>query len=754
MESSGGKRRVLRRLPRLTAGRIGVVLVALMGLIGALVAMPSISRADNGGGCDFAPIGSLPSCSPPLTGSTFQGGDGNLLATGTGNTDWSNVAKLNSGFDLQSGSGDNSFGQGTKEDNANVTVVSGSIPPNKSDLTRFYETSSTATLNSVLHNYVDLAWERSNVLGSANMDFEINQNIQPDLTTPGAKVLSRQPGDLLVTYDFNNGGGRPTIGLLRWVTGAHVPVVPNVATNSCFSANSFPCWGDQKTLDGSDSIGAVNNLDPVTDLIAPTGANYKNPVPALQFGETSIDLTAAGVFTPGTCLGFGSALVTSRSSASFTAEIKDFISPIPVDISNCSNITVIKHTAPRGATADFNFSLKDGNGVQIAPFTLNDTHGAGTGNPDLLCSGTNAPCDKQVFSDVPNGSYTVTETEPSGYALKNVECSADGTSSAGQHGTDPQADITLQTQGDVVCTFTNQALGEITIVKNTSPRGIDQSFLFTSDIPGTGNDSFGLNDAAGNTQSTTDTRNMTGWAPGTYTVTETGVSGWTLASISCPNNGTGGTTTTSTGVASIVLTPGAHVTCTYTNNQPTGAIVITKSGKDKNCTSASVTITNGVCTSTTSVAHLNGATFSVTGTDLLGGAVTKSVSTTVNGTVCVDGLPWNGTGGNSYTVTETGNPAGFGADATPQTITVSKNAKCTDNPLLNAAAGTFTDTPLTSISVNATAQSSGATNSTISCTDGSKTVGGTVASTTPDPVNYSATGLAPGTYTCTVVVDP
>src|SRR6266545_5482450 len=76
-----------------------------------------------------------------LTGSTFEGNDGNLVVTTAGNTDWVNAPNRVRGDDLPSGRTDNSFGQGTKEDDANVTVVTGSIPPNKNDLTRFYVAS-------------------------------------------------------------------------------------------------------------------------------------------------------------------------------------------------------------------------------------------------------------------------------------------------------------------------------------------------------------------------------------------------------------------------------------------------------------------------------------------------------------------------------------------------------------------------------------------------------------------------------------
>ena len=131
-----------RRSRRFLRGRMWSVLAAAV-VVAIGIAIPAASFADNATGCDFAASGTTQSCSGPLAGSTFAGGDGNLLASPAtfGSTDWENVAGLNPGFDLPSGSGDNSFGQGTKEDVPAVTVVSGSIPKNKSDLTRFYEAS-------------------------------------------------------------------------------------------------------------------------------------------------------------------------------------------------------------------------------------------------------------------------------------------------------------------------------------------------------------------------------------------------------------------------------------------------------------------------------------------------------------------------------------------------------------------------------------------------------------------------------------
>lgn len=56
------------------------------------------------------------------------------------------------------------------------------------------------------------------------------------------------------------------------------------------------------------------------------------------FGEAAINLTDSGILPANSCSGFGRAYLKSRSSDSFTAALKDFIAPIPVNISNCGKI--------------------------------------------------------------------------------------------------------------------------------------------------------------------------------------------------------------------------------------------------------------------------------------------------------------------------------------------------------------------------------------------------------------------------------
>ena len=561
-----------------TKKRTWGVLVGAVALTLGIIIPAGVSFADLAGGCDFSPANNgTPSCDGPLAGSTFAGGDGNLLASPTtfGTTDWQNVAGLNTGFDLPSGKTDNAFGQGTKEDDPNVTVVNGSIPPNKSDLTRFYEASAFSSVNN--DNFLYLAWERTNVLGTANFDFEINQKTQPDLTTAGAKTLIRTAGDLLVTYDFSNGGGKPTIGLLRWLTSTTVPVVPNFATNVCFSSNTFPCWGDEVTLNGTDSIAAVNNLDPVTDPLFPNGANYINPVPALQFGETAIDLTKAGVFPAGTCLAFGSAFVRSRSSTAFTSEIKDFIAPIPVNISNCGTVNIIKHTDHRGIDQNFSYTstIPDPASGSTTPdcsldttpssFTLNDKAGVDPASP--ITAGTD---NTEHCANVPAGSYTVTEgaLPGSNWSLASLACTATAGSSGQQHATgSPQADITLIPGGVVTCIYVNK-------LSDTTSMASAQTWLPNDSATVTVANGTALNGTLSTQLYTSD--NCSGAAVSGQLYTKTLTNATSLADRTVTSNNTTFTVTASGSVSWLV-------TFTSTDSNVTGS---------SHCEKTSLTITN------------------------------------------------------------------------------------------------------------------------------------------------------------------
>jgi hypothetical protein len=345
-----------------------------------------------------------------------------------GNTDWANVPGVNTGIDKTSGSTDNAFGQGTKEDNSAVTIVTGSIPPNKNDLTRFYEASETAANG---HTYLYLGWERLVNIGNANLDFEISQNPTAGFTADktGAITLNRTAGDLLVTYDFG-GSGTPTLGINTWLTAAAGNKV-----SECYSANALPCWGNHTVLNGADSQGAVNAVA-ITDPL-----NNNAALGVGLFGEAAIDLTTAGVIPPGTCEAFGSTFVKSRSSSSFTAEIKDFIAPIPVNISNCGSITIKKVTtnAPSGDTTSFAYTTS----ANLSGFSLKNG-------------------DSKTFSALPAGNYSVTEgAQTAPWSFVDLTC--DTSSGVSIDKTTQTVSIALATSENVTCTYTNHYTNSPTI---------------------------------------------------------------------------------------------------------------------------------------------------------------------------------------------------------------------------------------------------------------------------------------------------
>ncbi|MEW5855382.1 MAG: SpaA isopeptide-forming pilin-related protein [Myxococcota bacterium] len=365
-----------------------------------------------------------------LAGTDFESTDGNLVVDGT--KDWANAPNLTVGIDLPAGSTDDALGQGTKEDDPTPTRVFGSIPRNKSDLTRFYVATERVGTRDMLY----LAWQRANVLGSANMDFEFNQSSARGSTG----MVTRTPGDILITFDLVNGGSTPVLSLLKWLT------IANGTAAECYASNSLPCWGHMQALSATGyADGSVNTTTVVDPIPDPDTTLTKDGSKGPRFGEAAINLSDSGIMRDGVCIRFGSVHLTSRSSASFTAEVKDFIAPVPVDINNCAPTTVIlQKVDPQGNPlpgAELQLFQDDGNGthdkadIQVGGNCITSTDGT---------------CTYTVNSD---GTYFAHElTPPNGYDVAP----------------DTKVDITLSANPQtVVVTITDTpSAGDINIFKH------------------------------------------------------------------------------------------------------------------------------------------------------------------------------------------------------------------------------------------------------------------------------------------------
>lgn len=334
-----------------------------------------------------------------LSGSIFEiEADANLrldhpATTPPTSADWASVPETRRS-DTPSGSGDNAFGQGAKEDTASPTIVSGSIPPNKSDLKTFGVYQEGTTSSGFLH----LFWSRvQDPSGTTNMDFEFNARHctptqippDPDCSANGVTPI-RSTGDLLITYDLANGGSTAVMGRRTWNGSA---------------------WGPYTTF-GANAVGTVN-----TSTIPNGEADGLGAHSLRTFGEASVRLSS--ILPPTGCAGFGSAYLKSRSSDSFSAALKDFIEPVAVTISNCGSVQIQKNddsTTPSPLSGAI-FTLY----LDVPPL------GTARGVGDTAVSGTCTTDATGACSiiNVPFGPYWVVETTtPSGYATADEQLTA------------------------------------------------------------------------------------------------------------------------------------------------------------------------------------------------------------------------------------------------------------------------------------------------------------------------------------------
>jgi Prealbumin-like fold domain len=581
--------------------------------------------------------------------------------------DWASVTETRR-TDLASGQNDDSYAGGAKEDDVCPGTTTGSIPNNKSDLLTF---GAYVEPEANGPGFLNLFWNRvQEPSGTTLMDFELNQS--STLCANGVNPV-RTAGDLLIEYRIEQGGAMATIKVRTWTGTAWGPATDLTAAN--LAAGTI----NSTAIPASDSDGLVS---------AP------NSVSPRTFGEAQLDLDF--VFEQGKCESFGSAFLKSRASDSFTSQLKDFIKPVSVNITNCGKVVIRKVTNPTSdpATTQFGYTKSFGTDPASAnTFTLG--HGQ-----------------SKTFTNVLFGSnYTVVEdTLPPGWEFQSLDCSA----STGVTPSVSGATVTfaIDNAADVLdCTYTNRARGTIIVEKITDDG--NGSFDFTS---GTLTPSpFTLTTTAAGAGGK-DSRTFGNLAPGTYDVAETVPTGWNLVSSSCSDG---------SNPASIGLSAGETVTCTFHDAREKGAILITKMRKH-------------AADGPGDHPH-QGVTFTVTGGELPAAGVTAV--TNAQGEACVDGLVLSSFVGD-YTVTETV-PAGYSADDGPATVSVTTESTCGDG---NEAAADFHNTPLTDVTVSVDSLVPGGTSSTIDC-DGTSAGPG-------DDVSLTLDDQEPGTITCTIVIDP
>jgi hypothetical protein len=135
------------------------------------------------------------------------------------------------------------------------------------------------------------------------------------------------------------------------------------------------------------------------------------------FGEAVINLSDA---LAGSCSGFGSAYLKSRSSDSFTSEIKDYIAPEPVNINLCDTMDTEQAWYPNDTATmtDPSSNVVSTGKVRfrLQPDQATSTH---TGHCDATAT-SSFVYDETVSTPDLDGSFRTSNGPASTDAVKNV----------------------------------------------------------------------------------------------------------------------------------------------------------------------------------------------------------------------------------------------------------------------------------------------------------------------------------------------
>ncbi len=290
--------------------------------------------------------------------------------------------------------------------------------PAKDDFLRGYAYACLNTANSRLIVYS--GFERRVSTGDSHIDIELFQapvglqevnSITGKCSPTGIDKHSgchffgtRTVNDVIISMDFTLGGSLGSISVRRWqgtTYGAPISTLVNPT-----AAN--PCTPD-------DLVCGLNNPSPISGIPWAPGATLG----VNQFTEFGIDVTGLlqGV-TP--CI--STVLGKTRSSQSFTAELKDFAGPSQFNVcpSKLGEIHGVKFLDKNGnhardlpddvGLADWTITLTGTDTVTNTPVSLSTTTCGGT----VSCP-MGEPVGSYWFTGLTAGTYTACETLQTGW---------------------------------------------------------------------------------------------------------------------------------------------------------------------------------------------------------------------------------------------------------------------------------------------------------------------------------------------------
>ncbi|HET9050963.1 MAG TPA: DUF11 domain-containing protein, partial [Candidatus Dormibacteraeota bacterium] len=269
--------------------------------------------------CAFQSFGT----SPTVTQGFEIDGNTSVDDTSKPNFDWASVAG-SPGYtafsDPLNSPSDNIMSNGAKEsDQTTWSCTTGNVE-GKSDIGTgavYFAKATSGTRAGDQFVFGDFT--RAATTGDVHLDYEFNRASQ-NLTGSCSALPLRSSGDVLIGFDAANGGATIAVSAFTW------SCPTNAGSNACTGAGT---WVASSNFIQGDTFDGATNMAP--------NFSDSGQLPG-SYGEAGLDLTATvGTFA---CNEFGKAYMKSRSAgtsdiANGNAAVKDYVSPITLNLSSC-----------------------------------------------------------------------------------------------------------------------------------------------------------------------------------------------------------------------------------------------------------------------------------------------------------------------------------------------------------------------------------------------------------------------------------
>ncbi|MEN8225351.1 MAG: hypothetical protein ABFS05_08325, partial [Bacteroidota bacterium] len=207
--------------------------------------------------------------------------------------------------------------------------------------------------------------DRKKTNGNTYLDFELLQN--PLYANSDSTFTSLGPdggrtiGDLVISITYTNGGTYPQLFVYQW------------------DSTGQGAFGYDLVSPDTGTTFLATNID--SAIVVPYGAFGANTYEESAFTEVACNLNGL-IAGSNSCLGIKTVIVKTKASQSINAALKDFISPVQVDISSAPVVSVNSETICFGDSATLTATILSGTGPYTYLWSTGDTTSSIMVSPD------------------------------------------------------------------------------------------------------------------------------------------------------------------------------------------------------------------------------------------------------------------------------------------------------------------------------------------------------------------------------------